>query len=324
VVNASLDPDGPTGQFAHVAVLYDSDEQLRDLLLPYLDEGLRRRENILLVISRAAERVLRDALGDAADRMQWGSSGLSYDRLGRMFEEFADHLAQQYRAGVPARVIGEPNSDISIDRLSQYLRYESMANEIYAPYGYPVMCLWDQRRYPPEVLAHVRTVHPQLLDTSGPIANTEYRMPIDYLTRDEIPPPVAPADLDLDVGLVSADDLAALRRRLRAWSVTCGLSDHDTDDIVIAVDEIATNALEHGRPPARVRSWTTPDALFVQVDDHGSTRIPAATGYHRPPTDTRRGRGIWIARHLTDVLTTHTGPTGTTVTLRFPRSAALS
>jgi anti-sigma regulatory factor (Ser/Thr protein kinase) len=323
-VSAPRDPGEPGRQCAHVAAFYASDEQLRDLLLPYLDEGLCRHENILLVISEATERVLRDALGDAADRVQWGSPGLSYDRLGRMFEGFADHLTQQYRAGVPTRVIGELDSDISADRLSQYLRYESMAPEMYAPYGYPVVCLWDQRRYPPDVLAHVRTIHPQLLDTRGPIDDTEYCKPIGYLTRDETPPPAAPADLDWDVYLDSADDLAALRRRLRTWGVTCGLGDHDTDDIVIAVDEIATNALEHGRPPARVRSWTTPGALFVQIDDHGGTRIPAVTGYHRPPTDARRGRGLWIARHLADVLTTYTGPTGTTVTLCFPKPAALS
>ncbi|MBA2472084.1 MAG: hypothetical protein DLM61_10365 [Pseudonocardiales bacterium] len=311
----------PTGEFAHVAVLYASDEQLCDLLLPYLDEGLRRQENILAVISQAARRVLHDALGDAADRVQWGSAGVSYDRLGQMFEGFTGYLAQQFRAGVPTRVIGEFDSNSSPDRVSQYLRYESMANEIYAPYGYPVVCLWDQRRYPPDVLDHVRAVHPQLLDTSGPITNAEYHMPIDYLTRERSSPAAAPVDLDLVVHLGSADDLGVLRRRLRSWGATCGLAEPDTDDIVIAVDEIATNALEHGQPPACVRGWTTPDALFVQVDDQGRTCIPVTTGYHRPSTDARRGRGIWIARHLADVLTTHTGHTGTTVAMRFARSA---
>ena len=127
----------------------------------------------------------------------------------------------------------------------------------------------------------------------------------------------------MDVHLVSAEDLATLRQRLRVWSGTCGLSDQQTDDIVIAVDEIATNALEHGRPPAHVRSWSTPEALFVQVDDHGGMRVPVATGDHPPATDARRGRGIWMARALADVLTMHTGIAGTTVALRFSRPAAL-
>lgn len=142
-------------------------------------------------------------------------------------------------------------------------------------------------------------------------------------TRDDSPPPVVPADLDMDVHLASVEDLAALRRRLRVWSGICGLSDHHTDDIVMAVDEIATNALEHARTPARVRSWTTPESLFVQIDDHGCTRIPVATGYQQPSTDARRGRGIWMARQLADVLTTQTGVTGTTVALCFARPAAL-
>jgi anti-sigma regulatory factor (Ser/Thr protein kinase) len=101
----------------------------------------------------------------------------------------------------------------------------------------------------------------------------------------------APADPDLDIHLDSADDLAALRRRLRRWGAVCAVSDEDNDDIVIAVDEIATNALEHGRPPARVRGWTTSDALFVRVDDHGRTWVPATNGYRQPSTDSRRGRG---------------------------------
>ena len=314
--------NAPAGEFVHVAAIYASDEQLRDLLLPYLDEGVRRHETILAVISADARQVLYDALGDAADRVQWGCSGVSYDRLGQMFEGFTDYLARQHRAGVRTRVIGEFDADTNPDRVSQYLRYESMANEVYAPYGYPVMCLWDQRRYSPEVLAHVRAVHPQLLDTSGPIPNPEYCLPIEYLTREQRSPPAAPVDLELLVHLDSADNLGELRRRLRSWGASCGMADQDTDDIVIAVDEIATNALEHGKPPACVRGWTTSDALFVQVDDQGRAYIPATTGYQRPSTDARRGRGVWIARHLADVMTTYTGPTGTTVAMRFVRPAA--
>ncbi|MGH3546897.1 MAG: MEDS domain-containing protein [Pseudonocardiaceae bacterium] len=313
----------PTGEFVHVAALYASDEQLRDLLLPYFAEGLRGHENILAVISDGARQVMHDALGDAADRVQWGGCGVSYDRLGQTFEGFAGYLAQQRRAGIPTRVVGEFDSDSSPDRVSQYLRYESMASEVYAPYGYPVVCLWDQRRYPTDVLAHVRAVHPQLLDASGPITNAEYRMPIDYLARVRTHQQLRRLMSIWSCNSAPSMILGRYVGGLRSWSAISGLGVQDTDDIVIAVDEIATNALEHGRPPARVRGWTTPAALFVRVDDHGRTSIPATTGYHRPGTDARRGRGIWIARHLADVLTTHTDPTGTTVAMRFTRSAGL-
>lgn len=318
-MSAAPDPGRPATCFAHAAALYGSDEQLRDLLLPYLDEALRRGEHVLLVIARTAERVLRDAMGEAASRVQWDGLDLPDDRLGRMFVAVGDYLAQQHRAGMPTRVIGEPGSNISPDRLSQYLRYVSMASEVYAPYGSPMLFLWDERRYSPEVLVHVRAVHPQLLGHGGTIVNPEYRVPVDYLTANTTPPPETPADVDLDVHLDSAGDLAELRRRLRSWGAA-ELAEGDTDDMVIAVDEIATNALEHGQPPARVRGWSTADAVFVRVDDRGRGGIPPTNGYARPSTHARRGRGIWMARHLADVLTTHNGPGGTTVALQFPRT----
>jgi anti-sigma regulatory factor (Ser/Thr protein kinase) len=318
-MSAAADPRGRRARFAHVAVLYDSDAQLRNLLLPYLAGALSRREDILLVISVPAERVLRDALGTAADSVQWGGPGLSYERLGRMFGTFGDYLEQRYRAGVPAHVIAGPDPGISSDRLSQYLRHLSMANEVYAAYECPMLFLWDERRYPPEVMAHVRAVHPLLFDSGGLIINAEYCAPLDYLTANPPSAPAAPIDLDLDVLLDSANGLALLRRRLRSWGAGAALGDRDTDDVVIAVDEIATNALEHGQPPARVQGWSTADAVFIRVDDHGRTGIPQTTGYVRPPTDARRGRGVWMARHLADVLTTHHSPTGTTVAMRFPR-----
>ena len=318
-MSAAAGPGCRRAEFCHVAVLYGSDVQLHDLLSPYLAQALRRRDHVLLVISVTAERVLRNALSDAADSVQWGGPGLSYDRLGRMFGAFGDYLEQWRRAGVPAHIIGEPDSDIGAERLSQYLRHLSMANEVYAPYGCPMLFLWDERRYPPEVLAHVREVHPFLLSSKGPIVNAKYRAPLDYLTANAPSAPVAPRYLDLDMLLDSADGLAVLRRRLRTWGTATALNDRDIDDVVIAVDEIATNALEHGQPPARVRGWSTADAVFLRIDDHGRAGIRETAGYVRPPTNARRGRGIWMARHLADVLTTHHGPSGTTVAMRFPR-----
>jgi anti-sigma regulatory factor (Ser/Thr protein kinase) len=194
-----------------------------------------------------------------------------------------------------------------------------MANEVYAPYGSPMLFLWDERRYPPEVMAHVRAVHPLLFGSGGLIINAEYCAPLDYLTANAPSVPAAPIDLDLDVLLDAADGLAVLRRRLRSWGANAVLDDRDTDDIVIAVDEIVTNALEHGQPPARVMGWSTADAVYIRVDDHGRAGIPPTTGYVRPPTDARRGRGVWMARHLADVLTTHHSAAGTTVAMRFPR-----
>ena len=92
----------------------------------------------------------------------------------------------------------------------------------------------------------------------------------------------------------------------------------DGDDVVSAVGEAVTNGLQHGRPPVRVRAWTADRLARVQVHDRGLTPIPATAGYHRPNPEDNRGHGLWFARQLADVITTHTDRDRTTITLGFP------
>ena len=94
----------------------------------------------------------------------------------------------------------------------------------------------------------------------------------------------------------------------------------DADDVVSAVGEAVTNGLQHGTPPVRVRAWTADRLARVQVHDRGLASIPATAGYHRPSHEANRGYGLWIARQLADIVTTHTDRGGTTVTLDFPLS----
>lgn len=312
-----MTPAASTAELDHRALIYSSDGQLHDRLLPYLREGLERDEQVLAVVSAGTEEALRAALGPDAERMGWGATvGISYAHLGRVFEGLRSFLATQHAAGVPARIVGEYDHDSDARRLQQYLRYESMANEVYAPYGGPLVCLWDERRYESDVLAQVRATHPQLLDADGRSRSAEYREPARYLSEDA--PSPFPADVELDVRLDVAVDLAPLRRRLAAWAAVRGAAGEDLDDVVTAAAEVATNAIEHGRPPARVRAWTEGGLLIVRVDDRGTAGIPATAGFRRPGVGSSRGRGLWIARQLADVVTTHGGQGGSTVQLYFP------
>ena len=55
----------------------------------------------------------------------------------------------------------------------------------------------------------------------------------------------------------------------------------------------------------------------MQVDDRGGRPIPPDAGYH-PPDRACNGLGMWLARQLADVLTTHTSLNRTSVRLHFP------
>jgi hypothetical protein len=56
----------------------------------------------------------------------------------------------------------------------------------------------------------------------------------------------------------------------------------------------------------------------VRVHDPGTAAVFATAGYYRPDTSGGSGIGLWVARQLADVVTTHTDTTGTTVELSFP------
>jgi anti-sigma regulatory factor (Ser/Thr protein kinase) len=194
-----------------------------------------------------------------------------------------------------------------------------MANEVYRPYGYRWACLYDTRDYTAQTLRQVRQVHPQLLQPAGRARrNGQYLEPSRYVTQAE-PLVRPPAAVQLDFEVTDPGELLWGRRLLRGWAEIRGMGGEDTDDVLIAIGEAVTNAVEHGTPPVRVRAWTADGLARVHVHDHGTTPIPATAGYRRPHHEFDRGYGLWVARQLADVVTTYSDPAGTTIALDVSR-----
>lgn len=103
-----------------------------------------------------------------------------------------------------------------------------------------------------------------------------------------------------------------VRQAVRAAVAATGFADRG-DDVELALAELLANAQEHGRPPIDVTMWDD-GCLVVEVRDQGPGLDRGAVWPDHPPAPTlTRGRGIWIARQLTDGLTIHSSPEGTTV-----------
>jgi anti-sigma regulatory factor (Ser/Thr protein kinase) len=126
--------------------------------------------------------------------------------------------------------------------------------------------------------------------------------------------------VDHDMTLHDVADLSGLRSIVGAWAVEHGFAEEATEDVVVAVVEVATNGLRHGGAPVRARAWHRGDMLVVQCDDAGHQPIPATAGYYRPlPLSANAGgRGLWLARQLADVVIVSSAPGRTAVRLHFP------
>lgn len=108
--------------------------------------------------------------------------------------------------------------------------------------------------------------------------------------------------------------LAALRRDLRCWLAACPLTEDGVSALTLAVNEAATNAIEHAYAPAdsgivELAFWTEPGAVCIEVADRGHWRR-CLPGH---PTD---GGGIQLMRGCVDVVFIDHDRQGTRVHLR--------
>ena len=105
--------------------------------------------------------------------------------------------------------------------------------------------------------------------------------------------------------------LADVRRALRRWLHDRGAAERSSNEIVLAVCEACTNAIEHAYSPApahfELRARADGELLEIVVTD---------TGQWRPPQGEHRGRGLKIIDAAMDEVQVNTGERGTQVVMR--------
>ena len=71
---------------------------------------------------------------------------------------------------------------------------------------------------------------------------------------------------------------------------------------MLAVNELASNSVEHGPGAGVLRLWVDGDSgLVAEITDRGRL-TDAFPGMVRPSTSGPRGRGLWLASELCDVM----------------------
>jgi serine/threonine-protein kinase RsbW len=109
-------------------------------------------------------------------------------------------------------------------------------------------------------------------------------------------------------------DLRRVRHLVVAAAVEADLPRERADEFALAVNEVATNAIVHGRPPTTLRVWRQNDEIVCEVADAGKGMQDQLAGHLRPPLDALAGRGLWLARLLCDAVEIRNGG-GCTVSL---------
>jgi anti-sigma regulatory factor (Ser/Thr protein kinase) len=132
--------------------------------------------------------------------------------------------------------------------------------------------------------------------------------------------------------LFDGDSLYAVRAAVAAHASEAGILEGRIRDVVLAVHELAANAVRHGAGHGRVQLWITGDGIRCEVTDAGAP--PTAADGDRPDASSRdaapwpveHGHGLWLVRKVGDQASLESGPSGTVaaVTFRFASDRATS
>jgi serine/threonine-protein kinase RsbW len=117
-------------------------------------------------------------------------------------------------------------------------------------------------------------------------------------------------------------DLRQVRRAVAEWAAQAGLRGQRAGDFVIAVNEIATNAVRYGSPVAWLELKVAGPAAQAEVRDSGHWPSDPA----RAPDPDSGGMGLPLAREVCDDVAIRRSAGGSTVILRMclPDSAVRS
>jgi anti-sigma regulatory factor (Ser/Thr protein kinase) len=114
-----------------------------------------------------------------------------------------------------------------------------------------------------------------------------------------------------------ADELAGLREAVLGYATACGMPEDRAIDVMLAVHELAANAVCHGPGHGRLRLHVTASTLHCEVSDPGpSSRDGAA------PWPVEQGHGLWLVHTTADHVRVTSGPHGSLITVVFTLPAA--
>jgi anti-sigma regulatory factor (Ser/Thr protein kinase) len=297
----------------HEAVLYTTPDELAQRLVPRLRPSLDGGGPVVAVLDEPTRAEVRRALGNEADLVEFPDPAAVHRvpaftvamRWARLSRGVSSPTGR-------ATVVGQHVTGLPGCGESHWARLDIGLNV--AVVGLPITVLCPYRTDDRE-LARVHATHPRLTTTDGSVTSSTYRPPTEALV--EYPPP-PPPDLGPPAAELAftADELGELRHLVARVADRAATPSERVADLVLAVNEIGSNSVEHGPGHGRLRLWAGDDGITAEVADAGSADLPFP-GMVAPPATGARGRGLWLASELCDVLQVWSDASGTVVRLRL-------
>ncbi|MGN9759572.1 anti-sigma factor RsbA family regulatory protein [Streptomyces sp. SD31] len=292
--------------FDHRMTVFDSDDEFLAAALPFLTEALAAPGEPPPVAIAAPGNLdlLRDALGTDAKSVglvphtEWYTGSAA-----NAVAQGAGHLAAHAGPGGRMHLLMEPvwggRAGRSPRETAEWIRYEALANLLFAPLATTALCAYDARVAGSAIVAAARRAHP---------GTGVYEDPVRLAAElDAVPLPPPDADAERLAGPALTGD--AVRSRVSAR----GLSAADAELFATAVTEAVAvlgpvdGAVLWGEAPACVCELRT----ARRVDDPLAGFVPP------PSAELEPGQGLWFARQVCAYVDVRDDRDGASVRLQY-------
>ncbi|WP_330348466.1 MEDS domain-containing protein [Streptomyces sp. NBC_00582] len=300
----SASPSPAPGTFDHRMTVFGTEEGFLADALPFLAEGLAAPDEPPPMAILAPDRLdlLRDALGADARHIgflphtDW-YTGSAANAVARAAVHLAGHGGPGGRTHLLMEPVWNGRAGRSPRESAEWIRYEALANLLFASTATTAMCVYDTRTAGAVLIEAARRAHP---DTEV------YEDPARIAAElDAVPLPPTPSD--------ARRLTEPAPEAVRAWAAGRGLGPADAEAFAAAVAEAAglgrvTGAALWGEAPGCVCEVS----LAERIDD-------PLVGFVPPPAaEPAPGQGLWYARQVCAYVDVRdTGGGGTAVRLQY-------
>jgi anti-sigma regulatory factor (Ser/Thr protein kinase) len=300
------------GRYRHEALLYSGPAEFRAAAGSFLRRAIAEGAPALVMVSSEKIELLRRDLGAGASRVGFADMAEVGSNPARIIAPWREFVRSHDGAG-QLYGIGEPvYPGRSAAELAECQLHEALLNIAFdAATPFWLLCPYDLEALAADVIGEAEQHHPFLARDGDKKASGNFQ-PIDTHSPFDRPVPARPAGVEsFSFG---AGDLGRVRAYVSRRARLAGLARKSAVALVLAVNEIATNSLQHGGGHGELRVWPEDGGLVCEISDRG--HITSALAGRLPPSlDGADGGGLWLANHMCDLVQIFSSSGGTAIRL---------
>jgi len=301
------------GAFRHELLEYaDGPAGFVRRTLPHIEHAIAAEDPILVAVAAEKVTLLREALGADAARVSFADMSKLGRNPGRIISAWHEFLRDHAGDGGSALGIEEPIwPGRSAAELRECHRHEALLNLAFDR-GQPwhLLCPYDVDGLDDQVIEAAQHSHPFVArdeGSNGAAPRPQALMPAGPL-EGALEAPRAPVQELTFTG----ENLGVLRRALSDWSERQRLHAVAKEELVLAVNELATNSVRYGGGQGKLLLWREQDELLCEIHDAGHIQDPLI-GRSRPTPQQHTGRGLWLVHELCDLVQIRSSAGGTVI-----------